>query len=144
MGDMLDADGGVDSAVTTRVRCACNKFKELLRHLLTTKGVLQVKGKVYKSCVSSCVTYDSETWLLKVEHESKLETTDLKIISWMCGVSLRDRVPSEELRPWVGVESIRDVCRRNRLRWFGRVERKGDDDWMKRYTTGWVKKYPNG
>jgi hypothetical protein len=29
LGDMLDADGGVDSAVTTRVRCAWNKFKEL-------------------------------------------------------------------------------------------------------------------
>jgi hypothetical protein len=27
LGDMLDADGGVDSAVTTRVRCAWNKFK---------------------------------------------------------------------------------------------------------------------
>jgi hypothetical protein len=29
LGDMLDADGGVDSAVTTRVRRAWNKFREL-------------------------------------------------------------------------------------------------------------------
>jgi hypothetical protein len=32
------------------------------------------------------------------------------------------------------VEPITDVCRRNRLRWFGHVERKGDDDWVKRCT----------
>jgi hypothetical protein len=34
----------------------------------------------------------------------------------------------------VGVEPISDVCRRNRLRWFRHVERKGDDDWVKRCT----------
>jgi hypothetical protein len=49
MGDMLDADGSVDSAVTTRVRCAWNKYREL-RPFLTAKEVsLQVKGKVYNS-----------------------------------------------------------------------------------------------
>jgi hypothetical protein len=78
------------------------------------------------------MTYGSEMWPLKVEHESKLETTDMRMIRWMFGVSLRDRVPSEELRAWFGVEPISDVCRRNRLRWFEHVERKGDDDWVKR------------
>jgi hypothetical protein len=32
------------------------------------------------------------------------------------------------------VEPISDVCMRNRLRWFGHVERKGDDDGVKRCT----------
>jgi hypothetical protein len=62
------------------------------------------------------MTYGSETWPLKIEHESKLETTDMRMIRWMCGVSLGDRVPSKELRVWVGVEAVSDVCRRNRLR----------------------------
>jgi hypothetical protein len=56
----------------------------------------------------------------------------MRMIRWMYGISLRDRVPSEELRVWVGVEAISDVCMRNRLRWFGHVERKEDDDWVKR------------
>jgi len=30
LGDMLDADGGCDSAVTTRVRAAWKKFREYL------------------------------------------------------------------------------------------------------------------
>jgi hypothetical protein len=102
---------------------------------LTAKEVsIQMKGKVYESCIRSCMTYGSEAWLLKVEHESKLETTDMRMIRWMCGVSLRDRVPSAVLRVWVEVEPISDVCRRNRLRWFGHEERKGDDDWVKRCT----------
>jgi hypothetical protein len=72
------------------------------------------------------MTYDCEAWPLKVEHESKLETTDVRMISvW---VSQRDRVANAVLRARIGVEPIMDVCRRNRLRWFGHVERKGDDD----------------
>jgi hypothetical protein len=38
LGDMLDADSGVDSAVTARVRYAWNKFKEL-RPFLTAKSL---------------------------------------------------------------------------------------------------------
>jgi hypothetical protein len=88
---------------------------------------------VYMSCVRSCMTYGSETWPLKVEHEATLETIrDMRMNRWMCGVSLRDRIHSEDLRDWVGVEPIGEVCRRNRLRWFGHVERKEDDDWVSR------------
>jgi hypothetical protein len=43
-GDMLDADGIVDSAVTTRVRCAWNKFRELAP-FLTAKSLLTGEGK---------------------------------------------------------------------------------------------------
>jgi hypothetical protein len=75
------------------------------------------------------MTYGGETWPLKVEHESRLEATDMRMIRWMCGVSLTDRIHSEDLRDLVGVEPIGEVYRRNRLRWFGHVERKEDDDW---------------
>ena len=39
LGDVLDADGGCDSAVTTRVRSAWKKFCEFLP-ILTAKGIL--------------------------------------------------------------------------------------------------------
>jgi hypothetical protein len=78
------------------------------------------------------MTYGSEMWPLKVENESRLEI-DMRMIRWMCGVSLRDRVHSEDLRDWVGVEPIGEVCRRNRLRWW-RCGEKQDDDWVKRCT----------
>jgi len=58
----LDADGGCDSAVTARVRSAWKKF-------ITGKGFsLKLKGKVYATCVRSCLMYGSETCPMKVEH----------------------------------------------------------------------------
>ena len=45
----------------------------------------------------------------------------------LCGVTLRDKVPTVELRRRLGIEG---VVRRGRLRWFGHVERKELDDWV--------------
>jgi hypothetical protein len=47
---------------------------------------------------------------------------------------LRAKVANSEFMATIEVEPIKEVCRRNRLRWFGQVERKGDDDWVKRCT----------
>ena len=38
------------------------------------------------------------------------------MVRWMCDVSVRDRVPSEEIRERMGIELVSDVIKRNRLR----------------------------
>ena len=51
--------GGCDSAVTARVRSAWKKFCEYLP-ILTGKGfLLKLKGKVYATCVRSCLMHGS-------------------------------------------------------------------------------------
>ena len=54
------------------------------------------------------------------------------MVRWMCGVSLRERKTSEELRRMMGIESIKDVVMRDRLRWIGHVLRKDENDWVRR------------
>jgi len=51
---------------------------------------------------------------------------------WMCGVKLKDRFPSKELRERLGIDDIALVLQQNRLRWYGHVLRKDDDDWVKK------------
>jgi len=48
------------------------------------------------------------------------------------GVKLQDRVPSKELRGRLGLDDIILVLQRNRLRWYGHVLRKEDNDWVKK------------
>jgi len=105
LGDMLDADGRCDSAVTARVRSAWKKFREYLP-ILTGKGFsLKLKGKVYATCVTSCLMHGSETWPMKVEHELKMNRTEMSMIRWMCGVKLNERKKSEELKRTLMIET---------------------------------------
>ena len=48
----------------------------------------------------------------------------------MCGVSLTDRKHKEVLYSLLGIQSVADVVRRCRLRWFVYPERKIGDDWV--------------
>jgi len=87
-----------DSAVTARVRSALKTFREYLP-ILTGKGfLLKLKGKLYATCVRSCLMHGSETWPMKVEYELKLNHTEMSMIRWMCGVKLNERKKREELR----------------------------------------------
>ena len=45
---------------------------------------------------------------------------------------MRDRYPCEELRAWVGIKPIVDVMHQRRLRWFGHIERREDNSWLKK------------
>src|SRR5206468_2709863 len=49
-----------------------------------------------------------------------------------CGVTFKSKISSEELRKRLGIESIQDVVKQGRLRWYGHVERKSDEDWVKK------------
>jgi len=50
----------------------------------------------------------------------------------MCGNKLKDRLPSKELRERLGIDDIALVLQQNRLRWYGHVLRKEDDDRVKK------------
>ena len=39
----------------------------------------------------------------------------------MCGVKLKGRFPSKELRERLGIDDIALVLQQNRLRWYGHV-----------------------
>jgi len=78
--------------------------------------------------------HGSETWPMKVEHLLKMNCTEMSMIRWMCGVKLNDRKKNEELRELLGLEPVSLMIKKSRLRWFGHVERKDDNDWVKRIT----------
>jgi len=67
--------------------------------LLTNKDIsLIVRGRFYSSCVQSSMLHGSETWLIRKENEVALQKEEMRMVRWMCGVKLQDRVPSIGLR----------------------------------------------
>ena len=67
---------------------------------------------------------------MKAENLQSLERAERMMVIWMCGVSLKNRKRSEALYSLLGVQSMAEVARYGRLRWFGHVERNSGDDWV--------------
>jgi len=76
--------------------------------------------------------YGSETWPVRKENVVALQQAEMRIVRWMCGIKLKDRFPSKELRERLGIDDIALVLQQNRLRWYGHVLRKEDDDRVKK------------
>jgi len=46
----------------------------------------------------------SETWPVRKENEVALQRAEMRMVRWMCGVKLKDRFPSKELRDRLGID----------------------------------------
>ena len=57
-----------------------------------------------------------------------MERAERIMLRWMCGVTLKDRCKSEELRKRLEIEDVANVVRKSRLGWFGHLERKDAGD----------------
>ena len=61
----------------------------------------------------------SETWPVRKENVVALQRAEMRMVRWMCGVKLKDRLPSKELSEGLGIDDIALVLQQNRLRWYG-------------------------
>ena len=91
-GDLLSAGGGCGMAVTTCVKTAWKKFRELLPVLTSCHLSYKTRGHVYSSCVRSAMLHASETWPLtktNLQHwqgnDRAKDQTDLQYQARGCG-----------------------------------------------------------
>ena len=63
----------------------------------------------------------SETWPVRKENEVALQRAEVRMVRWMCGVRLQDRIASKGLRERLGLDDIILVLQQKRLRWYGHV-----------------------
>jgi len=48
--------------------------------------------------------YESESWPLRKENELALQWAEMRMVRWMCGMKLQDRVSSKGLRDRLGLD----------------------------------------
>ena len=71
----------------------------------------------------------------RIEDIRKIQRSEMRMLRWMTGVSLSERKSNECVRSMLAIDDIAEVMRRNRLRWFGHVERRYELCWIKRIGT---------
>ena len=78
--DTLHGDGRVGLAATARIRNGWMKFRELLPFLTSIAPPLEMKGRVYASCVRNRMTHGSETMPLLADVGLKLKEQRCRLL----------------------------------------------------------------
>jgi len=68
--------------------------------------------------------YGTECWAIKRYHAQKMSIAEMCMLHWTCGNTRRDKVRNENIRTKIGIASIEEKIRENRLRSFGHVRRR--------------------
>jgi len=106
LGDMLSVDEDADAVVETRIRTRWNKFRQLVLLLMNKDISLVMRGRLYSSCVQSSIMHESATWPVRKENEVAFQWKEMRMVRWMCGIKVKDRVPSKKLREQLGLDDI--------------------------------------
>ena len=76
----------------------------------------------------SAMLYAAEAWALTQRDENLIQGCDRRMLRRLCGVTLRDRVSSEEVLRRCGLESVLLRIRKMIMAWFGHVYRRGEEN----------------
>ena len=113
LGDMLSAGGGCEITVTTPVKTAWKKFRELLPVLTSRHLSYKTRGHVYSSCMRSTMLHASETWPLT--NLQRLQRNDRAMIRQICSIQpeVVATVRSSELLAKLQLEDLNLILREN-------------------------------
>src|SRR6218665_863892 len=92
------------------------------RCFVRCKNANHLKGKVYKTIIGPVLVHRAEAWTVTGREKWLLKRTEMRMLRWILGVSLQDKKDA-------GVACINDKIR---LRWYGHVMRREDENPMKR------------
>ena len=113
-----------DAEISTRLAKAAKAFNMLLHAVWHKKGVsIIARLRIFRACVIPGLMYASEIWALTIKQEQRIASFYYKFLRTIIGISLGDRVSDEKLLNTAGQPTVENVIRRNRLRWFGHVNR---------------------
>jgi hypothetical protein len=101
----------------------------------------KAKLAVYNAVLLATLLHGSESWVCLEKHRSKLNAVGMSFLQAMCGKNRFDRVRNDWMMNECGVpENIFKKYETCVLRWFGHVERMGDERIAKQVYKGRVNK----
>ena len=89
-----------------RVQLAWNKWREITGVICDKKIPVKLKHKIYKTVIKPTMTYGAECWTMKKKDEMLMNKTEMRMLRWIQGVSLREHKRNEEIREAATVQPI--------------------------------------
>jgi len=104
------------------------KWRNASGVLSDKKIPISLKGQVYRMVVRLALLYGAECWSVKKTQVQRLMIAEMIILRWMCGFARLDRIRNEVIIEKAGVAPIEEKLRESRLRWFGHVKRRVENE----------------
>ena len=95
-------------------------------YICDKKVPVKLKHKIYKTVIKPTMTYGAECWTMKKKDEMLMNKTEMRMLRWIQGVSLREHKRNEEIREAATVQPIATHLMQKRLRWYGHVRRRDE------------------
>ena len=129
LGCTITKDQRHDTEISVRITKASEAFNSLRHAIWHRKSVsITARLRIFRACVIPVLLYGSETWALTIKQAQRITTFYNKCLRTIIGINLADRMSNETLLDITGQPSIENIMRRNRLRWFGHVNRTTNPD----------------
>ena len=93
---------------------------------------MKLKRRIHTTVIRPALIYGAETWTTTKRGEERLNVNEMRMLRWSCGVTRKDRVPNKFIRGSLKVAEVRRKVMERRLTWYGHVERREEDHYLKR------------
>ncbi|CAF3704228.1 unnamed protein product [Rotaria sp. Silwood1] len=129
LGCHVTQDQTIQKEIETRILKASKAFNAL-RNIIWYRKTISIPAKlrIFRACVIPVLLYGSETWSTTIVQERRLNVFYLKCLRTIIGINLGDRMSNDKILQLTGQPEISELIRRNRLRWFGHVNRMENAD----------------
>ena len=132
---MFDAEGGSTTYCKNRVRLPWNKWREVTGVICDKKVPVKLKHKIYKTVIRPTMTYGAECWTMKKKDDVLMNKTEMRMLQWIQGFSLREHNRNEEIREAATVLDMEGegVSARGRptLRYMDTIKRNSNKNGLK-------------
>ena len=132
LGSTLDSAGEMDKEIKHRVQAGWNNWRKVTGVICDKKVPLTLKGKVHKAVVRPALAYGLEAAPMKKAQEQRLDVTEMKMLRWMSGVTRMDKIRNQYVRGSAKVTEASKKIQEYRLRWFGHLSRRVDEEHVAR------------
>lgn len=129
LGCFISRDQSPENETSTRIAKASKAFNMLRNGVWYRKSIsIEAKLRIFRACIIPVSLYGSEVWSLTIAQERRLNTFYMACLRTIIGVNLGDRMANETILNLTGQPCLENIMRRNRLRWFGHVNRMENAD----------------
>lgn len=118
--------------IRRRIGAAWAAFGKL-KHILKNNDIpINLKRKVYETCILPVQTYGLETMTITQKSAKLLRVAQRAMERAMLGISLRNRVKNEEIRRRTKIPDIMQRVAHLKWQWAGHVAREDTNRWTSR------------